>query len=98
MIRSAAAGCRASSPATEVVTRLPADAAEVERVWGPPKLSSNKRRAQVGHPWRLKAAKMPVAKSKPDKSMYVWLLDNPLEGDINEFMFQEDQVLLKCEY
>ena len=62
---------------------------------GPPKLSSNKRRAQVGHPWRLKAAKMPVAKSKPDKSMYVWLLDNPLEGDINEFMFQEDQVLLK---
>lgn len=61
---------------------------EIHRVWGQQPSYNNKRRSQTGHPWRLKPSKSPAAKVLPDKSIYVWLLDNPLEEEnVEEFCF-----------
>ena len=64
-----------------------------EPVW-----SNGKRKAQTGHPWRLKAAKknQTTKKAKPDKSVYVWLLDCPDEvGHAGEYYFSDSMIVLK---
>ena len=63
-------------------------------VWGP-----RKRSHQTGHRPRLKATKIPkmttLPKLKPDKSVYVWLLDTPISDDLDEYLFDDNLVLLK---
>ena len=63
-----------------------------------PAWSNGKRKAQAGHPWRLKAAKknQTSKKVKPDKSVYVWLLDCPDEvGHAGEYYFSDSMIVLK---
>ena len=36
-----------------------------------------------------------LPKLKPDKSVYVWLLDPPISNDLDEYLFDDNLVLLK---
>ncbi len=55
--------------------------------------STGKRKSQPSHPWRLKAA--PKRKAVEGKSIYVWLLDYPIDDSGSDYVLDDAMVLLK---